>query len=83
MVETRQTRCRNCDGIVFTESVPEEHESDLLYSSDLSTKVQYDGISHYLRCPQCSVKNLIRTGMNLNGTPFLAITGIVMDDEYS
>ena len=80
MVETKQIRCRNCDGVLFTESLPEEPEGELLDSSFMPHNVQDDGTSRFLRCPQCSAKNLIASGIHPNDTPFFRITGIVMDD---
>jgi hypothetical protein len=82
MVGIKETRCRNCDGILFIGSFPQDQENQSLDSFDTPPELELecDGVSRFLRCPRCSAKNLIRTGTNLNGTPVFRITGIIMDD---
>ena len=82
MVGIKETRCRNCDGILFIGSFSQDQENQILDSFDTPPKLEleYDGVSRFLRCPRCSAKNLIKTGTSLTGTPFFRITGIVMDD---
>jgi hypothetical protein len=90
MVGIKETRCRNCDGILFIGSFPQDQGNQILDSFDTSPKpeLEYDGVSRFLndgvsrflRCARCSAKNLIRKGVNQNGRPVFRITGITMDD---
>ena len=82
MVGIKETRRRNCDGILFIGSFPQDQGNQILDSFDTSPKpeLEYDGVSRFLRCARCSAKNLIRKGVNQNGRPVFRTTGITMDD---
>ena len=76
LMRMTSTTCRNCEGVLC-----ENEEIERLDSSNMPSWLQYDGTKYFIRCPQCSAKNIVIRSTDPTGMIVLTITRVVMEDD--
>jgi len=75
------TTCRNCEGILPNAPLSENNAKETLDYTNTPSWLEYDGTKHFIRCPQCSAKNIAIISTDPSGTPVLTITRVIMEDD--
>jgi DNA-directed RNA polymerase subunit RPC12/RpoP len=74
----QKTRCRACDSAIVVAVSPSERG---LLVVDSHVDLENDGTSFFVRCPNCSAKNLAIIRRDPSSSPIVEIVRAVIDGQ--